>query len=289
MMLRKFLRIGGWSLGSLLVLLAAFIALLAFPGFMFAHETKHANLTLYSDADLSTDFAPVLREIQARLAASTIDAPATEHRIFIGHDKVLFGWLQNARAKLVESALGIKPSLTYNASWPPALSHVVTFRVPDLARNKLISGGWPPAQDTTYLLTHEVTHSLVSEKLGLRRVAALPLWKAEGFPDYVAATAIRRAPGYSLRDSVARLMRTDLTSMLDADGNLPALRYDCIGRSYITIETGDYWNTCYYLSRLLIEYQLDRKGLTLDALMDSRVNDTDTWREMLVTYEAGRL
>jgi hypothetical protein len=289
MMSRKVLRIAGWSLGSLLVLLAAFIALLAFPGFMFAHETRHANLTLHSDADLSKDFAPVLREIHARLAASTIDAPATGHQIFIGHDMALFGWLQDARAWFFESTLGMKPSLTYNASWPPAVSHVVTFRIPDPARNKLTSDRWPPAQDTIYLLTHEVTHSLVSEKLGLRRVAALPLWKAEGYPDYVAATAIRRAPGYSLRDSVARLLRVDLTSMLDGGGNLPGLRYDCIGRSYITIETGDYWNTCYYLSRLLVEYQLDRKGLTFDALMDPRVNESDTWREMLATYEAGRL
>jgi hypothetical protein len=272
-----------------LFLLVVFITLLAFPGFMFAHETRHANLTVYSDVDLSKEFAPVLREIHSRLAASTIEAPATEHRIFFGHDKVFFGWLQDARAWIVERAIGMKPSLTYNVSWPPAVSHVVTFRVPDLSKGKLVSDGWPPAQDTIYLLTHEVTHSLVSERLGLRRVAALPLWKAEGYPDYVAATGIRSTPGYSLRNSMARLMRADLTAMLDAEGKLRALRYDCIGRSYVTIETGDYWNTCYFLSRLLIEYQLDRKGLTFDALMDPRVSDVDTWRDMRAAYEAGSL
>jgi hypothetical protein len=289
MMLRKVLRIGGWSLGSLVVLFGAVTALLMFPGFMFAHETRLANLTLYSDEDRSQDFEPVLREIHARLATSAIDAANTEHRIFLGHDKFFFGLVQNARARLVELTIGVKPSLTYNASWPPAISHVVTFRVPDTARGSLLSNTWPPAQDTIYLLTHEVAHSLVSEELGLRRAAALPLWKAEGYPDYLAATAIRRAPGYSLRNAVARLLRADLAALLDTEGDLRALRYDCIGRSYVTIETGDYWNTCYYLSRLLVEYQLDTKGLPFDALMDPRVTDVETWRELRATYEAGRL
>ena len=123
----------------------------------------------------------------------------------------------------------------------------------------------------------------------MRHAAALPLWKAEGYPDYVAATAIRRAAGYSLRDSMARLLHADLTSMRTANGDIRPLDYRCIGPSYVTIETGDYWNTCYYLSRLLVEYQVDVKGLTFDELMAPAVNDVDTWRELRAAYEAGRL
>jgi hypothetical protein len=289
MMLRKVLRIGAWLFASLLAVIAALTALLLFPGFMFAHEIKLANLTLYSNADQSKEFEPVLREIRVRISASIIDTPATQHRIFIGHDQAIFGVVQNARARLIERTLGVKPSLTYNASWPPTISHVVTFRVPDFTHGKLVSDTWPFMQDMAYLLTHEVTHSLVSERLGLQRAAGLPLWKAEGFPDYVAATTIRRAANYSLRDSVARLLRADLTSLLDAAGNLRPQHYDCIGRSYITIETGDYWNTCYYLSRLLVEYLLDRKGLSFDGLMEPGVTEADTWRELRAAYEAGTL
>jgi hypothetical protein len=289
MMLRKVLRIGTRLFASLLTILAALTVLLLFPGFMFAHETRIANLTLYSDSALSKQFEPVLREIHERISASAIDNPGTEHRIFIGHDKVFFRFVQNARARLVERTLGVKPSLTYNASWPPTISHVVTFRIPDLVHGKLVSGTWPPTQDMVYLLTHEVTHSLVSERLGLQRAAGLPLWKAEGYPDYVAATPIRRATNYSLRDSMTRLLRTDLTSMLDTAGDLRPQHYDCIGRSYVSIETGDYWNTCYYLSRLLIEFQLDRKGLSFERLMEPTVTDTDTWRELRGAYESGTL
>jgi hypothetical protein len=288
-MLRKILRIGAWSFAILVAVAAALTALLMFPGFMFAHETRVANLTLHSDSDLSKEAEPVLREIHLRVSSSTVNFPTTEHQIFFGHGQRFFGLIQNARARLVERTLGVKPSLTYNASWPPRISHVITFRAPDFAHGKLVSDKWPITQDMAYLLTHEVAHSLVFERLGLQRAAGLPFWKAEGYPDYVASTTIRRAPGYSLRESVARLLRADLTPMLDATGNLRPLHYDCIGKSYITIETGDYWNSCYYLSRLLIEYQLDRKGLSFDALMERGVIEADTWRELRAAYESGKL
>jgi hypothetical protein len=187
------MKLAGWSIGGILSVLIVFVALLAFPGFMFAHETRDANLTLHSDQ-----------------------------------------------------------------------------------------------QDIAYLLTHEVAHSLVLERIGMRRAAALPFWKTEGFPDYVAATAIRRREQYSLHDAVSRLLRSDLTSMLTTQREHRPLGYDCIGRSYVTIETRDYWNTC-YLSRLLVEYQVDQQGLTSDALIDPRVNEVETWRELLAAYDAGRL
>ena len=287
--LRGILKLMGWSIGGFVLLLTAFAGLLAFPGFMFAHEVAFANLSAYSDDDRSEALAPVLQEIHARITQSTIDAPATTHRIFFGNDKPLFGFLQNARARLVQATIGQTPSATYNASWPPQVSHVVTFRMPDFDRGKLVSESWPKTQDTAYLLTHEITHSLVLERLGMRRAAALPLWKAEGYPDYVAATVIRHAASYSLRDSMTRLMHADLASMRTATGDIQPLDYRCIGQSYVTIETGDFWNTCYYLSRLLVEYQIDVKGLTFDELMAPAVNDVDSWRELRAAYEAGRL
>jgi hypothetical protein len=287
--IRKVLRVGGWTVGSAVLLLFSFIALLAFPGFMFAHEVKVANLSVYTDADIESELEPVLREIRTRLASSAIDAPATHHEIFFGHDKPLFEALQGARSRLVWQALGRKPSLTYNASWPPAVSHVITFRVPDMDHGKLLSETLPPSQDMVFLLTHEVAHSLVFERLGIGRSAALPLWKAEGYPDYLASSSIRAAPGYSLRGSMDRLLREDLTWLKDSTGNLRPMGYDCAGSAHLTLETGDSWNTCYYLSRLLVEYQLDIKRLTFDELMSPKLSDVETWRELVTAYRSGQL
>src|SRR5262245_46550951 len=94
---RTVLKSTGWSLVPLFLVLVVFVGLLTFPGFMFAHETKYANLTIYSDEIPSAGFEPQLRAINARIKASTIDSPRTEHRIFLGHDKAVFGFVQDLR------------------------------------------------------------------------------------------------------------------------------------------------------------------------------------------------
>lgn len=45
-------------------------------------------------------------------------------------------------------------------------------------------------------------------------------------------------------------------------------------------EYGDQWHTCYYLARVMVEYQLGVKGLTFAQLMDPAITDTATWREI---------
>ena len=111
--MRRFLKWLAWSGGGLLSMLVAITALLAFPGFMFAHQVSYANLVAYTDDDRQGELTPVLREIHDRLAASTINATATRHRIFLGHDKPVFGFLQDVRAQFVRYTLGTKPSLTH--------------------------------------------------------------------------------------------------------------------------------------------------------------------------------
>jgi len=141
----------------------------------------------------------------------------------------------------------------------------------------------------THILTHEVTHTLVTEKLGLANVSRLPMWKAEGYPEYVAMSANRSQAGYSLRASVARVLAADLAWLRNAQGDFASMRYDCVGRSYLKDENDDSWHTCYYLARVLVEYVMDTKGLTFDQLMQPSIKESETLREMLAAYHAGEM
>ena len=59
----------------------------------------------------------------------------------------------------------------------------------------------------THVLTHEVVHTLIRSSVGLERVSRLPVWKNEGYGDYIAAsTNILADPAYSLSDSVERIL-----------------------------------------------------------------------------------
>jgi hypothetical protein len=278
--LRRALKIGGWCLGSAVAMLLAFIGLLAFPGFMFAHQMAHANLVVHSDEDLRGRIEPVLQAVGAQLADSEIDAPDINHHIFFGHDNRPFRILQEARLSLVRQATGMVPSPNYNASLPPLISHVISFDRPDPEHDLLLREAWPGRLNMTHILTHELAHTLVMQRLGVKSAAALPFWKAEGFPEFVAYGAKRRLPGYDLLARLKRVSGTNLAWALGANGSFAPLRYDCIGKSYIEDENGDQWHTCYYLARLLVEYQVDVKGVSFEELVDPTITDVDTWREI---------
>lgn len=289
--LRKTLKIAGWSFGGLFALVVMFVGLLAFPGFMFAHQLEYRNLTVYSDEDLRAGIEPVLARVDAQIAASELNDTALGHDIYFGHANRPFRALQRAHLELVHQLTGIdrRSAINYNASWPPHVSHVVILDVPDAIHDAVLRDAWPGRINMTHVLTHEVGHTLVFNKVGLGGMATLPFWKAEGYPEYIASHTLRTVPGYSLRSSVTRVLTADLAWLRDEHGNLKSPRYNHNGGSYLKDENGDFWHTSYYLARVLVEYSLDVKEMSFEQLADPGVRDTEVMRELLADYAAGRL
>ena len=288
---KKALKTGGWSLGGVLGLLMVFVALLAFPGFMFAHQLAYRNLTVYADQDLRGGMEPILARVAAQVAASEINAPGLEHDIYFGHDNAPFRALQRARLGVVHALFPhISPAApNYNASWPPFVSQVVSLDVPDPARDLLRREAWPGRLNMTHILTHEVAHSLVMQRLGPAVAARLPFWKQEGYAEYVASTSLRATPGYSLRAGVAKVLATDLAPLRGASGGLRPPGYDWVGKSYLVDENGDQWHTGYYLARLMVEYTLDVQHKNFAQLADSSTGDVDVLVQLLADYHSGKL
>ncbi|HEY5567495.1 MAG TPA: hypothetical protein VIM81_09655 [Gammaproteobacteria bacterium] len=213
-----------------------------------------------------------------------------EHDIFFGYGNEAFDAVQGIRAQITLWTIGMGRAQTYNVSLPPYRSHIITFRIPDFEANAL----WhPEARERVNLrqtLSHEVVHTLIMSKLGLKRVARTPMWKQEGYGDYVAASTTTFAdPAYDIRASVERILRQDLTWMMDEQGNLTPLRYDCLRMSSIRTEEGFVWPTCYYISRVLMEYLLDVKGVTFDEVMSPEITEADTLEELITEYRSGNL
>ena len=287
--LRKALRIGGWSFGGLLLLVVLFVGLLAFPGFMFAHQLEYRNITVHSDEQLRGSIEPILAGMEAQLSASEISDPALQFDVFLGHDNAAFRLLDRLRWAIVTRVAGIGPSPNYATGWPPYFNHVVILDAPDPEHDALLRQGWRARLNMTHILTHEAGHTQVFNKLGLRACMALPMWKAEGYPEYIASHALRAAPGYSLRSSVTRVLTANLAGFRDEQGNFRSLHQGQLGASFLKDENGDDWHTSYYLARVLVEYSLHVKGMTFEQLIDPAVRDTDVMREMLGDYAAGRL
>jgi hypothetical protein len=184
----------------------------------------------------------------------------------------------------------LEPALTYNASAPPYVNHVVSFRIPDVENNALLHPERLTPINMTHVLTHEVVHTLVTSRVGLERIPRVPVWKNEGYGDYIAAsTNILADPDYSLPQSVERILSHDLSWMRDDEGNFTPMRDGCQRLSSIKNEAGYPGFTCYYIGRVLLEYLFDVKGLSFDEVMSPGTRDTDALNELIAAYEAGGL
>jgi hypothetical protein len=291
--MRKVVKISGYSLGGLLALLTAYIAILAYPGVLFAHSVDYANFTVHSDDEIP-GIEPILQKVERAVETSEIYDPALKHDIFFGYGNRSFTLMQDVHSSLVSRAIGRGSGRapTYNVSLPPYVSNIVTFYSPVIESDSLVhpDGSGRVNQSLSRTLAHEVVHTFLMAELGLQRIAHTAMWKQEGYADYVAASAtILADPDYRIRESVERILRQDLSWLVDAQGRFDHIRYGCLRYGVLRDEEGRLWNTCYYISRVLVEYVLDHKGMTFQELMSPAIRDGELLTELVAAYEDGTL
>ena len=288
--MRKFLRVSGYSFGGFFVLLAAYVAILAYPGVLFAHSVEYHSFTVHSDDDLA-GIEPVLQQAERALATSEIYDPALKYDIFFGDGNKPFTLLQHFHTGLVSLAIRGRwgeASSSYNQSLPPYVGNIVTFYRPVIESDSLVYPERGVNQSLSRTLAHEVVHTLLMNEFGLRRIARTPPWKQEGYADYVAASAtILRDPDYDIRKSVDRIRRQDSSWL--ANDRFGSLGAGCFQYGVLTDEEGRRWNTCYYIYRVMVEYLLDQRRISFQELMAPGTSARETLRQLFAAYEDGTL
>lgn len=164
----------------ILVIIAGFIASpLAFPGPLFAYGVTDGKLSVYADKPIPEIQAKAfIRDVEQRL--TKIPALQTDHpmKIYIANEK----WRQRLLWLIVPYRAGgfvVTPVSNWHAFFSGA----------DFLSDRLISrSGYRPEPPRTlgYYGAHELTHVVMSKKLGWVRFLLLPKWIREGMADYVA-------------------------------------------------------------------------------------------------------
>jgi hypothetical protein len=163
-----------------------YILLLSFPQVLFAYEVSHGNIKVYSRQPIDRNIHAILDLVEGKLAASGVNDPAVEPRIFIVDSYALYAALglyvgANSFAKGY-SALPAT-NIFVNRS---DLARDVVFRDAAVNNERRLSG----------VIAHEITHFLVRKKLGYLKNLTLPAWKQEGYSEYVAGgTLLDRETG----------------------------------------------------------------------------------------------
>ncbi len=258
-----------------------------YPSVLFSHHAEYKNFFVHSETELELErLQPILDDAAAALATSDINDPTITHDILLGHDNRAFDVVQDVSWWLFSRQR--RPVFTYNRAAPPSFSQIITFRVPDFERDLLVHPEARFDMGMTHHFVHEAVHTLVAAQIGLERIPSLPQWKAEGYPEYVASSIrILANPDYELSESVERVLAEDLSWLTTNDSS--SRRLGCPLRSSTRDESGQPRPTCYYISRVLVEYLLDVEGVTVDELMRPGISPIEKLNELISAYRAGKL
>jgi hypothetical protein len=166
---------GALVLGTALILVALYLVTICYPEPLFPYLVRDHNLLLYSTGPLPADTAMLVKEVQARLAASAAYNDTLQQRVFICGTAEEFAFFANFAVK--------SSGLTY-----VYLNHNIFLRPSDIGHNQLTNySGYRVMDDRTlvYYISHEVTHSLTVSYIGASGYHNLPKWIREGYADYI--------------------------------------------------------------------------------------------------------
>ncbi len=171
-----------------------YLVLLIFPDAFFAHELRLGQIVLRSDLPIPASARPVLEDAVRRIAGSPLYRESAERRIYVCNRAWRFVLFANSRYKV--------GGLTY-----PPLSNNIFLRSAHFDANRLVghSGKEVPGERTlSYFIAHEITHTMIADRLGSLAYWRLPTWKDEGYCDFIA-----KASDFQYDDAARRLRHGD--------------------------------------------------------------------------------
>ena len=153
-----------------------YLLLLSFPQVLFAHESSYKNFKVYSREPLDQSLYAVIDKAAAKLSASGINNDEVKPRIFLTNSHSLYAVLSlyiggNSFGK----GYPILPSDNIFINQADLTKDLV-YRNAEANNERALSG----------VIAHETTHLLIRKKFGYWKNLRFPVWKREGFCEYVA-------------------------------------------------------------------------------------------------------
>lgn len=157
-------------------LVVAYIFLLSFPQVLFAHQTSYKNFKVYSREPLNQDIRAVLDKAETKLAASPINDPLLQPKVFLTGSHGLYATLSLfVGSGSFAKGFAMLPTSNIFVNKSDA-AHDLVFRNATTNNQRSLSG----------VIAHETTHLLVRKRIGYLKNLRLPDWKKEGYCEYVA-------------------------------------------------------------------------------------------------------
>jgi len=158
----------------IIILAVIFIIFIIFPNLSFyRHQVNYKQFNIYSDTMINETIYKILDTVEEKLKKSEIYADDLNYRIFISSDfkpySIFCPSLKDAFAA------------TY-----PIINNIFISKT-DI-ENNLVQRNADDDNERSLssVITHEVTHKLIENEIGIKANRRLEIWKKEGYCEYVS-------------------------------------------------------------------------------------------------------
>jgi hypothetical protein len=244
-----------WLLRFICIILFTVVSLIVIvlnPGLLYANRTIHQNYIVYHSAQLESETISRIDEANELLKSSELSDSNYKIDICLNDSSIyptLMRWLRGSAF-----AWGF-------------YDKVVLQGDADFKENFVELNGYK--WNATQLIAHEATHCLQYNRFGFWKTnpaANLPLWKTEGFPEYVAR---QNSDQKNLIFNIARLIETEQKE----------------NKGWINFADNTGTVIPYYKNWLLVQYCIDVKKMSYQQILDDDVKEENVREEMMCWYQ----
>jgi len=166
----KKVKIANYAISGLLVI---YLGLRIYPNFLFGHSFKYKNFNVYSTQPLGDSIQTVLDETEIKLSSSEIYDKGLTHNIYLCNNYTLYTFLAPFSRKAF--------ACNY-----PVINNIFIANC-DIDKNEAYKNNAKDQyiRQLSALITHEMTHTFIEQKIGFWKFRTLSSWKNEGYCDYV--------------------------------------------------------------------------------------------------------
>jgi hypothetical protein len=229
------------------------VTLILNPQILFAEKKVHGDFNIYSNNDIPDSYQTTIDNAVELIRTSEIYEPNQKLDIFIS-DGTIFNELDTkilgyALAKCIHNNIILKVEA-------------------DFDKNILV--GWNTKRNLKKTIAHEAMHFYQMKKYGVMKFNPFnhpPMWKLEGYPEYIANQADIKSVNYRLIDSITKLKEFEKT-----------------GENLIETEPGQLDPLVYFKGRVMMEYLIDIKRMTYSEILSNDLTEDKVIEEMTSWY-----
>ena len=238
-----------------LVFISGLGALILFPQPLFAHAATYQQVEIYGELpqDLHSLYK-ALDEAREMLTHSELFDSSYQFDVFFAHGSA-FNKLDDALLGEWSAARAIDNNVIIKRAWNPKTGWV------ENGENHF---------ELAYVLAHEMTHCLQAHAYGKRVFNPFrhpPMWKLEGYPEYIARRKLLREEDYNLKIEISKFLELEVSP-----------------EGIVQISETQSTPYIYLKGRLMVEYLMDIKGFSYDDILDEAVKEEAVYTEMLTWH-----